>query len=70
MSSKTITISPDLWGRILKAAKRECWTDNEDFSAYEYCGGNYDDAYQGGCEDGYSDLAMCILIESGEADDE
>lgn len=35
--------------------------DDEYFSVYEWCGGNFDDAYQGGVEQGRVDLADEIL---------
>ncbi len=42
-------------------AKRKCWCDNDDFSADDYSGDNFDDAYSGGYDDGESKLAQKIL---------
>jgi hypothetical protein len=44
-------------------AKKECWTDSEDFNPCEFSGGNYDDAYFGGTTDGKTYLAREILKE-------
>ncbi len=46
-------------------AARKCWSDNEDFSAYDYSGGNFDDAYQGGTVDGETWLARELLKMDG-----
>lgn len=42
-------------------AKEPCWSDNADFEPIMYCGGNYDDAYDGGVTDGYTKLARLLL---------
>jgi hypothetical protein len=50
--------------RLKKAAKRQCWTEDEeseDAIINDYAGGNIDDAYQGGVEDGETYLAREIL---------
>lgn len=48
--------------KMLEAiAARECWSDDEDFSVYDNSGGNYDDAYSGGCEVGEVLLARQLL---------
>ena len=33
---------------IKQTAAEECWHDHEDFDLYDWCGGNFDDAYEGG----------------------
>lgn len=53
-----------------KLASRECWSDDDDFNPYDYCGGNYDDAYYGGCEDGEAQLARRLLQEFGDKQDQ
>lgn len=51
---------------ILEAhAKREAWSDDPQFNPCEYSGGNYDDAYYGGVDDGCTILACRILQDFG-----
>lgn len=59
-------ISEEFVARLKKIAKRECWSDDPNFSPADYCGGNFDDAYYGGAEDGEALLAQEILKELGE----
>ena len=54
-------LTPEFIARLQAAAKRKTWSENEDFSAYDYSGGNYDDAYDGGTRDGETLLAQEIL---------
>jgi hypothetical protein len=42
-------------------SKRECWFDDDDFSPCDYAGGNYDDAYYGGSDDGEALFARQLL---------
>ena len=42
-------------------AKREIWEDMEDFNPADFSGGNFDDAYFSGCQDGSTSLARTIL---------
>lgn len=51
----------ELIKELKKLAERECWGDEEDFNPDDFSGGNYDDAYQGGYDDGQSKLASRIL---------
>jgi hypothetical protein len=44
-------------------AKKIAWYDDEDFSPSDYAGGNYDDAYSGGCDDGEINLARELLAK-------
>lgn len=45
-----------------KLAKRDCWSDSpEDFNPMDFSGGNFDDAYFGGVEDGKAELARALL---------
>lgn len=48
---------------LMEIAKKKAWSDDEDFSAYDYSGGNFDDAYYGGASDGEVLLARQILEE-------
>lgn len=51
--------------RLKKLANRECWGEEEgaeDFvDASDYSGGNFDDAYSGGIDDGQTQLAREVL---------
>ncbi len=47
--------------KTLAAKKAAC--EHEDFSIYDYSGGNFDDAYRIGCQDGEIGLAQEILNE-------
>jgi hypothetical protein len=46
---------------LVAKAKREAWSDDEEFIAGDYAGGNFDDAYFGGTEDGETLLARHLL---------
>lgn len=52
---------------LKKMAKRKCWSDEfnadegEIFRVDDFAGGNIDDAYFGGVEDGKSELARSVL---------
>ena len=48
---------------LIELSKRDCWSDDDDFNPYEFSGGNYDDAYYGGRDDGEAILAYKILKE-------
>jgi hypothetical protein len=48
---------------LLKLAMRETWTDSDDFNPYEQSGGNYDDAYYAGRDDGETSLAKRLLTK-------
>jgi hypothetical protein len=50
-----------LKAHLQKLAKRNCWTDGVDFNPYEQSGGNFDDAYYRGNEDGETLLARELL---------
>ena len=45
-------------------AARKCWCDDtEDFNPCDYSGGNFDDAYYGGQEDGEALLARELIAK-------
>jgi hypothetical protein len=44
-------------------AAKKAYADNPDFDVYDYCGGNVDDAYQLGINDGEIFSARDSLIE-------
>lgn len=52
--------------KLKKLAARDCWIHADDFNAYDYSGGNYDDAYYGGRSDGEAILARELLAEFGD----
>lgn len=49
---------PELIEGLKKMARREPWADD---AVYDNSGGNYDDAYAGGIDDGQTYLAREIL---------
>ncbi len=49
--------------RLIKLANLQTKSDEEDFSAYDYSGGNFDDAFSIGMEDGERFLAWEIVNE-------
>jgi hypothetical protein len=51
----------ELKAKLEKLSTRKCWQDNPDFSACDYSGGNFDDAYSGGFDDGTASLAKELL---------
>lgn len=50
---------------LILTAKRKIAADDEDFCAYDYSGGNSDDAYYLGYEDGQIAMARDILDSMG-----
>lgn len=52
--------------KLKDIAQREAWVDNKEFSVFDFCGGNFDDAYSGGVDDGEILLAREVLKEIGE----
>ena len=51
----------ELIAKLKALAAQTAATDNDDFSAYDYSGGQPDDAYDMGCADGEIALAREIL---------
>lgn len=62
-------LSPATIENLKKLAERKTWPDNvgegEIFDVQDWAGGNFDDAYAGGEEDGATNLARDILAELG-----
>jgi len=52
----------ELKERLEKLSKRKCWFDDPEFNAMDMSGGNFDDAYTGGFNDGEASLATEILL--------
>lgn len=50
-----------LRGQLKALAVKKAWTDDKDFSVYEASGGNIDDAYTYGRDDGEILLARELL---------
>lgn len=46
---------------IREVAERDCWSDEDNFCAYEYSGGNFGDAYEGGQNSGEVMFARYLL---------
>lgn len=61
MATFTLTIEDAALERLVKTAKRTIVGDEDDFNAYDYCGGNYDDAYERGWDDGCINGAQELL---------
>lgn len=50
--------------KLMKIAQQTCWCDDEEqFMPYDYAGGNIDDAYSGGADDGKGIFARELLKE-------
>ena len=49
--------------KLLKLRNQKTWNSDPEFSVGDYCGGNMDDAYYGGYNDGQADLAWEILTD-------
>lgn len=50
---------------LINLASGSCWYDEEDFAVDDYCGGNFDDAFEGGLTSGKVTLARDILTRLG-----
>ena len=64
METVTLTISKALWDNIVKNAADTVVGDDPDFNAMDYSGGNFDDAYAMGMDDGEVELAQWIVSEA------
>ena len=47
--------------KLIEVAKRKATSEKDDFSVFDYSGGNFDDAYWMGAQDGETILAREIL---------
>lgn len=56
-------LSQEMIDLLKRIASQPTLCDNEDFNPYDASGGNYDDAYYMGSEDGYTKLAREILTQ-------
>jgi hypothetical protein len=54
-------ISTEQVDNLVKLAKRNNWNADEEFDVHGFSGGQTDDAYEGGYDDGQADLARKIL---------
>lgn len=62
---KRNALSPEFIEKLKAQAKRVAWIDDEEFMPDDYAGGNIDDAYNGGSEDGETTMARQVLKELG-----
>lgn len=60
-----IIITEEFKKRLLKLAKKKARCDKEDFMVDDYAGGNIDDAYSIGADDGEILMAREICDEIG-----
>lgn len=63
---KTYRISKETIIKLNKLSSRRVSDSDEEFIPYDAFGGNMDDAYYGGRDDGETDLASEILLEIEE----
>lgn len=56
-----MTDKSDIIEMLENLANRQCWSDDENLIVHEYCGGNVDDAYSKGCDDGETFLARRLI---------
>jgi hypothetical protein len=61
-----MNLSHEFISELKKLAKKTVRCEQEDFAADDWFGGNFDDAYNGGIEDGEVMLAQRVLEEIGE----
>jgi hypothetical protein len=54
-------ITDDVLSDLERLAEGECWTDDPDFNPCDFSGGNFDDAYWAGFNQGQTKLAQSIL---------
>lgn len=60
-------MNADLKIYLEMVAKRKCWCDaGDEFMVDDYAGGNIDDAYSGGVDDGEALLARKLLAAYGK----
>lgn len=64
---QTVTLTNELIQSLIKTAKLCTSASEEDFNVYDSSGGNFDDAYQIGIDDGEIYLARHILDAVGVA---
>jgi hypothetical protein len=62
---QTVTLTNELLQSLIKTAKLIPAASDEDFNVYNSSGGNFDDAYQLGVDDGEIYMARNILDAVG-----
>jgi hypothetical protein len=65
-----MTLSPAFIETLKVIAKKKTWQDKDDengeyFNPYDWCGGNFNDAYEGGVVTGEIEMARTVLEELG-----
>ena len=60
-------LSDEAIAQLKALARRGTWTEDEedDFNPYDMSGGNFDDCYEGGRQDGETETARMVLAELG-----
>ncbi len=61
---------PNLIEFLQILSKQRAWSDNPSFSAFDHSGGDYDEAYNGGYNDGETILARYIIDKYMDTDPE
>jgi hypothetical protein len=56
-----VDIPDEVIEKYKKIASQETWTEDEDFDPCSSSGGNYDDAYYAGSDDGHTQAARALL---------
>ncbi len=56
-------ISDAMLARLQKLADKQAFDDDHENVVYDYCGGNVDDAYGIGADDGEINLARAVLAD-------
>lgn len=59
----TMTLTPEFIETLKNLASTKTWGDTEDFDVYNYSGGNFDDAFEGGVRAGVIYMARDVLDE-------
>lgn len=54
-------MSEEIIAMLEELASRKSWCDHDSFVVDDWAGGNVDDAYSGGWDDGEAELARTIL---------
>lgn len=65
-----MNLSPEFIEKLKAIAKKKTWEEKdkesgEVFNPYEWCGGNFTDAYDGGVDTGEIEMARSVLKELG-----
>ena len=56
-------MNEEMKAMLEKLAARKCWCDSDEFMVDDWAGGNVDDEYSGGADDGEALLARDLLAQ-------